>query len=147
MAATMRADLALDWLARQLWMVTVAAIGILAIGFVLPYRTSMPLEYLRLSRTGRLTTATIEGSEGYVRPKVVYSYTTADGVRRQGRSPSLRAAPGEEVLVLYLPGEPDVSVPLNEWFEFEQLATAVLAALACVTSLVAWRVRARRVTP
>jgi hypothetical protein len=149
MAGIMRSRTRLGWLEGRLWGLVLAAVAFFlydSVGSLWhDHRLTPSLHYLRLSRAGRLTTATIEGSEGYVHPKVVYSYTTPDGVRRHGRYDRLDGARGDELPVFYLPGEPDLSVPLDRLFEFEQLAIAVVLASACAVSLVSWRIRARSV--
>jgi hypothetical protein len=135
----------LRWLEHYLWKLAIVGIVFVMIGFVdscvFSYRSPLPLGYLRFSLWGVLTTAKIDGLEGYVRPRAAYSYTSADGVQRRGKDPRVRGDSRGEALVYYMPEEPDLSTPRVEWFEVQELAIAVLLAAAGGTSLLS---RAKR---
>jgi hypothetical protein len=125
----------LEWLRSTLWLWVFAAVFFVLFG-LLRWRTDPPLtlQYVRLSRLGVVTTATIESEEGYMSPRIVYAYSTPDGVRHTGRAEQSGQV-GQELLVYYLPGEPDVSVPRSQWMELVQLSIAVLVGLAVAVSL------------
>lgn len=132
----------LRWLSGRLWALTLGAIFFVLYG-MLPWHNApyMSFSYLWLSRLGVLTAATVERNQGHVHPEAMYSFTTPDGVRHQGRAKREGGSPGEELLVYYLPDDPEASIPRNQWMELEQMAIGVLLGLACATSIV---VRIRR---
>lgn len=143
MAASMRDVSRLRWLSGRLWGITLAAVFFVLYD-MMPWHVSphMSFSYLYMSRLGVLTTATVERSKGYVRSSTVYSFTTPDGARHQGREQSHWRNTGEEMPVYYLPDDPDASIPRDQWMELEQLGIAVLVVLSCATSLLA-RMRRR----
>jgi hypothetical protein len=143
MTASMRDVSRLRWLSGRLWGITLAAV-FLVLYDMMPWQVSphMSFSYLYLSRLGVLTTATIERNKSFVGSSRVYLFTTPDGARHQGKLPGLRRNVGDEVLVYYLPDDPEASIPRDMWMEVEQLGIAVLVVLSCATSLLA-RMRRR----
>jgi hypothetical protein len=134
----------LRWLEGRLWMLFAVAVVFVLYG-MMPWHgvPGMSFHYIRVSRTGVLTTATVVGQEGWVHPRSAYAYAASDGTRHRGKADGLEGQAGEAILVYYLPGEPDVSMARDQWWELEQLAILVFLGLACGTSLLR-RIRRRR---
>jgi hypothetical protein len=141
MPASMRDVSRLGWLQGRLWGLTFAALVFVLYG-MMPWRSApnLSFRYIWLSHAGVLTTAKVEGSEGWTYPLAAYSFATPDGARHLGKAARRREDP-DELLVYYLPRDPDVSTPRNQWFELEQLVVVVLVVASCATSIL---VRFRR---